>query len=185
LADVRRLKTIYTVPSRFALSLPPRHLLLVCAASGTTRTLRSIPNDRYSYALRTRIRSISNPQFHHARTRSTMISTPKPLTDAIKEDHREMYEYYDAHVPVTTNGDVDAQARWANQLTWKVARHAVGEEWVVYPLMQSHLGARCLELADRDRVDHQVWTSPLHGVCDQLPMVFFKISSSNDSSTTS
>ncbi|KAJ7231960.1 hypothetical protein C8J57DRAFT_1250830 [Mycena rebaudengoi] len=31
------------------------------------------------------------------------------------------------------------------QLTWEIARHAVGEEIIVYPLMEKHLGARGLE----------------------------------------
>ena len=65
-----------------------------------------------------------------------------------------MYEYYDAYKAAT--GDADTQARWAHQLTWEVARHAVGEELVVYPLMEKHLGARGLELANQDRAEHQV-----------------------------
>ena len=65
-----------------------------------------------------------------------------------------MYEYYDAYKAAT--GDADTQARWAHQLTWEVARHAVGEELVVYPLMEKHLGARGLDLANQDRAEHQV-----------------------------
>ena len=70
-----------------------------------------------------------------------------------------MYEYYDNYL--ATKGDVDAQSRWVRQLTWEVARHAVGEEIVVYPLMEKHLGAEGRELADHDRAEHQVrshWT---------------------------
>ena len=65
-----------------------------------------------------------------------------------------MYEYYDAYKAAT--GDADTQARWAHQLTWEVARHAVGEELVVYPLMEKHLGAKGLDLANQDRAEHQV-----------------------------
>ena len=97
----------------------------------------------------------------------------KTLSDAIKEDHLEvrsslelllkccltlnilkMYEYYDQYV--RASGNKDAQERWANQLTWEIARHAVGEEIVVYPLMEKHLGQKGVELANQDRADHQV-----------------------------
>lgn len=65
-----------------------------------------------------------------------------------------MYEYYDNYL--AAKGDVDTQARWIRQLTWEVARHAAGEEIVVYPLMEKHLGSEGRQLADRDRADHQV-----------------------------
>jgi len=65
-----------------------------------------------------------------------------------------MYEYYSNYVD--SQGDPDAQARWARQFTWEVARHAVGEEIVIYPLMEKHLGEQGKKLADDDRADHQV-----------------------------
>ena len=39
-----------------------------------------------------------------------------------------MYLYHDEYRRALKAGDVSAQARWARQLTWEVARHAVGEE---------------------------------------------------------
>ena len=65
-----------------------------------------------------------------------------------------MYEYYDEYKRAT--GNRDAQERWSRQLIWEVARHAVGEEIVVYPLMEEKLGKRGKELTDQDRADHQV-----------------------------
>jgi len=62
------------------------------------------------------------------------------------------------------HGDRDAQARWARQLTWEVARHAVGEEIVVYPLMEQHLGVEGRKLADEDRADHQIVKQLLYGL---------------------
>ena len=70
-----------------------------------------------------------------------------------------MYEYYDEYKRAKTNSDLDAQARWARQLTWEVARHAVGEEIIVYPLMEKHMGDKGKELADEDRSQHQVRTA--------------------------
>lgn len=93
-----------------------------------------------------------------------------------------MYEYYDNYKKAA--GDADAQARWvgryinrnsvdstrykltlpyciqARQLTWEIARHAVGEEIVVYPLMEQHMGHEGIKLADQDRADHQVQKFP-------------------------
>ena len=85
----------------------------------------------------------------------------------------QMYEYYEKYTQAS--GDADAQERWARQLIWEVARHAVGEvrcfpififleltpsqELVVYPLMEQHMGEKGLKLADQDRADHQVRSS--------------------------
>ena len=63
-----------------------------------------------------------------------------------------MYEYYDKYKEAT---DADSKERWSNQLRWEVARHAVGEEIVVYPLMEQYLGSKGKELADEDRTQHQ------------------------------
>lgn len=82
-----------------------------------------------------------------------------------------MYEYHENYIKA--KGDADAQGkecseftktyscgrftgRWARQLTWEIARHAVGEEIVVYPLMEKLLGEKGLQLADHDREEHQV-----------------------------
>lgn len=54
------------------------------------------------------------------------------------------------------SGDIDAQTRWSNQLTWEIARHSIGEELVVYPLLEEALGDKGKQLADEDRSDHQV-----------------------------
>ncbi|KAI0826677.1 hypothetical protein BC628DRAFT_1320071 [Trametes gibbosa] len=83
------------------------------------------------------------------------------LFESIKEDHEEMYEYHDQYNRARDRDDVDAQARWARQLTWEIARHAVGEEIVVYPLMEKHLGDEGKKLADHDREEH-------HSVKEQL-----------------
>ncbi|EAU86663.1 HHE domain-containing protein [Coprinopsis cinerea okayama7 len=82
-----------------------------------------------------------------------MASSSNPLSAAVAGDHQEMYEYYDQYLK--NRGDKAAQQRWVNQLIWEIARHAVGEEIVIYPLMEQHLGAKGVELADNDRRDHQ------------------------------
>ena len=67
-----------------------------------------------------------------------------------------MYEYHDQYKRAHERGDTEAQDRWSNQLRWEIARHAVGEEIVVYPLMEKKLGERGLELAEHDRQEHVV-----------------------------
>jgi len=76
------------------------------------------------------------------------------LTQAIKEDHDEMYRYYTMFEKALKDNDPDAVGRWGNQLRWEVARHAAGEEIVVYPLMEKYMGAEGLRLANEDREQH-------------------------------
>lgn len=76
------------------------------------------------------------------------------LTAAIKEDHEEMYEYYDKYKDAIAKKNNDEAERWCRQFMWEIARHAVGEEIVVYPLMEKHLGQKGKELADHDRDEH-------------------------------
>ena len=88
-----------------------------------------------------------------------------------------MYEYHDQYERARHRGDVDAQARWTRQLTWEVARHAVGEEIVVYPLMEKYLGEKGNQLANHDRQDHLVRIIisifiPVQGVLISRPFFF-------------
>jgi hypothetical protein len=82
----------------------------------------------------------------------------------------QMYEYHDQYKRAGARGDVDAQTRWSNQLRWEIARHAVGEEIVVYPLMEKHMGEKGKKLADHDREEHQVCalTFGFFTLCDIL-----------------
>ncbi|KAJ8456458.1 hypothetical protein ONZ45_g18711 [Pleurotus djamor] len=91
------------------------------------------------------------------------MTTPSTfkLTAAIKDDHQENTK--------KAAGNADAQARWARQLTWEVARHAVGEEIVVYPLMEKHLGEEGLKLTNQDREDHLVVKKLLYQLEDLQP----------------
>ena len=77
-----------------------------------------------------------------------------------------MYEYYEHYKKARDAGDVDKSERWARQLIWEVARHAVGEEIVVYPLMEHHMGEEGKRLADEDREAHTVRAS------SSIPSVF-------------
>jgi hypothetical protein len=78
-----------------------------------------------------------------------------------------MYEYYTAYKKAHTAGDLDTAEKFSHQLRWEIARHAVGEELVVYPLMEEKMGAKGKELADHDRKEHQdvkEWLQELDGL---------------------
>ncbi|KAH7398028.1 hemerythrin HHE cation binding domain-containing protein [Cadophora sp. MPI-SDFR-AT-0126] len=74
------------------------------------------------------------------------------ITDAIKNDHREIKEYAENIRKATDN---DSKTRWQNQFTWELARHSIAEELVVYPSFAKHLGAKGQAMADKDRDEHQ------------------------------
>ncbi|KAL1742104.1 hypothetical protein HDZ31DRAFT_84369 [Schizophyllum fasciatum] len=80
------------------------------------------------------------------------MSTHQKLSDAIKEDHHDIFSYHEAYKK--SAGDFDAQQRWSRQLIWEIARHSIGEELVVYPLFEKYMGERGHKLADENRAEH-------------------------------
>jgi hemerythrin superfamily protein len=89
-------------------------------------------------------------QLNSARSFVSTSSAMAKLSAAIKDDHEELEEFYNNTLNATTRDEKD---RWRNQLTWELARHAVGEELVLYPAMEKYL-ANGKELADHDRQEH-------------------------------
>jgi hemerythrin superfamily protein len=79
------------------------------------------------------------------------------ISDAIKEDHRELEEYYNE---VINSTDHDHQQSYGNQFTWELARHSVGEELVVYPQYEKLMGSKGVELLENDRRDHHRVSPP-------------------------
>lgn len=100
----------------------------------TTRAFRTKPTIRYSFA-----------------PFSSTTAAMRTITDAIKDDHRELEEYYQNIVNST---DTDTQTRYQNQFTWELARHSVAEELVLYPCMIQMLGASGKAKVDHDRKEH-------------------------------
>lgn len=74
------------------------------------------------------------------------------ISEAIKNDHREIESYYDR---IINAKDDDEKTRYQNQFTWELARHAHGEELVVYPAFEKKL-SNGKSMADKDRDEHQV-----------------------------
>jgi len=73
------------------------------------------------------------------------------ISEAIIKDHRELEEYYKE---VINSTDHDHQQRFGNQFTWELARHSVGEELIVYPAFEKHLGDDGHRMAESDRKEH-------------------------------
>ena len=79
------------------------------------------------------------------------------ITDAIRDDHREIQSYYDL---IFNAEDADEQTRFQNQFTWELARHVVGEELVLYPALEAQLPNA--DTSD-DRQRHRTVSSPQLG----------------------
>ncbi|KZL79361.1 hhe domain protein [Colletotrichum incanum] len=88
----------------------------------------------------------------------SMPATMGRLSDAIKEDHRELEAY---HKHIVTSTDVDEQARFQNLFIWELARHSISEELVVYPVLEKEI-LDGKAIADRDRADHQTVKEKLY-----------------------
>ncbi|TFK18998.1 hypothetical protein FA15DRAFT_760305 [Coprinopsis marcescibilis] len=83
-----------------------------------------------------------------------MSSTEQPtLSEAVMSDFDDIDVLADEYRRF--RGDKNAQARWANQLTWTVARHGVGSELVIYPLLEKHFHETGSKLANEGRAGNQ------------------------------
>jgi hemerythrin superfamily protein len=87
----------------------------------------------------------------NAATANMSSANAGTVSDAIKHDHAELKEYY--HNILSAKDD-DSKIRWQNQFTWELARHSIGEELVVYPAMEKHMGEEGKHLAQKDRDGH-------------------------------
>ncbi|KAI0428289.1 hypothetical protein F5Y09DRAFT_313484 [Xylaria sp. FL1042] len=73
------------------------------------------------------------------------------VSEAIKEDHKQLKDYYSRAV---NSKDPDEQERYGNAFIWELARHSIAEELVVYPAFERDIqDGRAI--ADNDRAQHQ------------------------------
>jgi hypothetical protein len=100
----------------------------------------------------------------NAATANMSSANAGTVSAAIKHDHAELKEYYNNILSAT---DTDSKIRWQNQFTWELARHSIGEELVVYPAMEEHMGDEGKQLAQKDRDGHNKVFPP---VCLTLHM---------------
>jgi hypothetical protein len=124
-------------------------LLRMAATSGPRSTETHIKDPNYG----------RGNVFGAMRNYETRASVPTPqvrISDSIKHDHAELKAFADR---IFKSTDPDEQTRYQNQFTWELARHAVGEELVVYPALEKHL-REGEELAEKDRREHQGVSKP-------------------------
>ena len=83
-----------------------------------------------------------------------MFSSDKArsLTEAVRRDHLALDGFYHQ---ITQASDTGAQGRFRNIFTWELSRHSAGEELVLFPAFEKHLG-NGRSLAGRDKHEHQV-----------------------------
>lgn len=84
------------------------------------------------------------------KTRSASSSTGTNIIDEVKTDHEELKMYYNNYRHASTETDANM---WFNQFVWELCRHSVGEELILYPLMES-INQQGRQLADKARQDH-------------------------------
>ncbi|KAK0755998.1 hypothetical protein N5P37_011275 [Trichoderma harzianum] len=90
-------------------------------------------------------------QLGHVRCFSATPLVMSRLSDVIIKDHRDLEDYYNR---ITQSSDLDEQTRFQNQFVWQLARHSIGEELVVYPLLET-LPDNGHQIAEKDREQHQ------------------------------
>jgi len=87
----------------------------------------------------------------------------------IKRDHEEMKTYYTNFKNATT---VEESNKWFNQFVLETSRHSVGEELVLYPLMEK-LSQKGKDLADAGRKDHHEAKELLYAASKEKDPVAF------------
>jgi hemerythrin superfamily protein len=98
-------------------------------------------NVRISHSFQRNLTGTSVVQLHV--TLSTLSAT-------LKKDHQDLRNYANNIRDAVEN---DTKIRLQNQFTWNLARHAIGEELVVYPALEKYLGQKGLKLAKKDRAE--------------------------------
>lgn len=73
------------------------------------------------------------------------------ISEAIGADHRLFDVCADK---IMDTSDEAEKVQWRNQLTWTIARHAIGEELTLYPAMEKHLGDEGVKLAKPNKEQH-------------------------------
>ena len=85
------------------------------------------------------------------------------ISEVIGNDHKTIDSYADK---IKSSTSLEDKAKWRNQFTWALARHAISEELTMYPAMEKLMGQEGLDLTYVDRQQHQAVTpkppSPAH-----------------------
>ncbi|KAH9884728.1 HHE domain protein [Xylariomycetidae sp. FL2044] len=83
---------------------------------------------------------------------------PYLVSEAIIKDHNELRDYYKK---IVNSKDRDDQVRYQNAFVWELSRHAISEEIVVYPALETETPGGKVR-AEKDRDQHQVVKDQLY-----------------------
>jgi hemerythrin superfamily protein len=89
---------------------------------------------------------LSRNKCYFKRTASSSSQNTQLIDIQVKADHRELINYYNQY---KSTGDM----KWYNQFVYELCRHSVGEELILYPLLES-LGPKGKDLTYKARRDH-------------------------------
>ncbi|KAK3842659.1 MAG: hemerythrin HHE cation binding domain protein [Linnemannia gamsii] len=142
------------VKRKYALLFPHRMLSSrLRHIAATRRTL--LPHTTATVAASASISSANHYYRHHRHLSTSSImtqaTTQQRISEPVKKDHRELEEYYHK---ILDAKDEEEKTRWANQFTWELARHSVGEELVMYPQMKKSIEDGDA-LVEKDLREHQ------------------------------
>ncbi|KAI2617109.1 hypothetical protein GGR54DRAFT_608227 [Hypoxylon sp. NC1633] len=102
--------------------------------------------------------------------RSSEDSNPAALqvgsiSSVIHQDHRQIEDYYEK---IVNSKDTDIQLRYQNAFVWALTRHAIAEELVVYPSIETGVNNGKI-MVDKDRAEHQVTKEQLYKFQNMTP----------------
>ncbi|OTB03944.1 hypothetical protein M426DRAFT_59470 [Hypoxylon sp. CI-4A] len=86
------------------------------------------------------------------------LSQADSISAVIHQDHRQIEKYHDK---IVKSNDRDTQRQYQNAFVWELTRHAIAEELLVYPTMETGLN-HGKDMADKDRAEHQVTKEQLY-----------------------
>ncbi|KAL7621327.1 hypothetical protein AAE478_008648 [Parahypoxylon ruwenzoriense] len=80
------------------------------------------------------------------------------ISAVVTHDHRQIERYYQK---IISSKEPAIQRQYQNAFVWELARHAVAEELVVYPSLETGVDDG-KAMADKDRAEHQVTKEQLY-----------------------
>lgn len=97
-------------------------------------------------------RHYAESHFPGSKVESLQQSQIWKVSEAIREDHKQLKDYYNR---VVNSKDSDEQERFGNAFIWELARHSIAEEIVVYPAFERDIQDNGQAIADKNRAQHQ------------------------------
>jgi len=81
----------------------------------------------------------------------TGILGDSDIIESIKKDHREVQEYYYKY---KSSPNMEEGKKWFHQFVWEISRHSVGEEVIMYNMMEA-VNEQGKKLSEESREDHR------------------------------